>query len=179
MKAIPLISYCLALFFTATLSAQALHPTVPITQLSKLEGRYNITPKGDSNQTALDWICMMEHRLAWSYYHEHHCYIQVTKTKQNRLVFSLWDGDKIVAKSYLRANIHNGKVRAKRTKIRIFTVVLNVVNSHHASLALTPDGDLLVLEANLGGCGLLVFFPMMCAGERLENLLFERLQNGD
>lgn len=160
--------------------AQDDRKVVQITDLTQLEGNYNLIAYQDTAYVALDWISMMDHRLNWVYFRDHKCSIRLQKTDKNKLTFTLWEAEKKLATSRMKARIIDGKVHITKTKFRLFTLILNVVNSHQADIALTENGDILVLDAQMGGCGLIVFFPIACAGDKAKDLLYKRVsENGN
>lgn len=167
----------LLLPFTNAIFAQHAPKTVPLTDLSQLEGRYNVLPMRDTIEASLEWIAMMEPHLDMRYFRDKKCHIAVQKTRQNRLVFSLWEGDKKWASSYMKGRVKDGKIHVKKTKLWLFTLLFNVIRIHHATLALSENGDLIVSDANLGGLVMVVFVPLTGASDEPRTLFFERVQN--
>ncbi len=176
MNPVYLFLFLLLLRSTTDISAQNKYKTAPLTDLSQLEGHYNVIAVHDTVYASLEWIAMMEPRLDSRYFRDKKCHITVQKTRSNRLSFSLWEGDKKLASSYMKGRLKDGKVQVRRTKVRLFTVILNTISIHHAEMALAENGDLVVSDANLGGCGLIVFFPIACASDQPHTLVFERIR---
>ena len=171
----PPLLFLVFLLFCTAIFAQDERKMVPITDLSQLEGRYNAIAVQDTVETTLDWISMIESRLDYRYLRDRKCQIVIQKTRRNRLSFSLWEGEKKLAASHMKGRLKDGMVNVKRTKLRIFLVVLNVITVHRATMAITENGDLVVSDAKLGGCPLIVFLPFFCAGDYPPALVFERM----
>ena len=166
----------LLLPLTNAIFAQNAPKAVPLTDLSQLEGRYNVLPMRDTIEASLEWIAMMEPHLDMPYFRDKKCYIAVQKTRRSRLAFSLWEGDKKWASSHMKGRVKDGKIHVKKTKLWLFTLLFNVVRIHHATLTLSENGDLIVSDANLGGLVMIVFIPLTGASHEPRTLVFERVQ---
>lgn len=85
--------------------------------------------------------------------------------------------------SLIETRIAKGKIRKNyfilrdHIEVPYFYLLFNVFKSGKSRIALLPNRNLKADFAS-GGCGLLVLFPVICAGTDVYDLTYERIESG-
>jgi hypothetical protein len=87
MNPVYLFLFLFLLCSTTDISAQNKYKTAPLTDLSQLEGHYNVIAVHDTVYASLEWIALMEPRLDSRYFRDKKCHIAVQKNAQQPAFF--------------------------------------------------------------------------------------------
>ncbi len=103
------------------------------------------------------------------------------RMKLNFLDEKTLQADLYIMDSLIETKVVKGKIRKNHFVLRDhfevphFYLLFNFYRSSKSRIALLPNGNLTADFAS-GGCGLLVLFPVMCAGTDNYNLTYDRIK---
>lgn len=102
--------------------------------------------------------------------------VKIGMVDPKRMQVSLLSGEHELMRRSLKGSLkENHFVLRRRLIFKPKWVIINFVGDNKARIALFPNGDL-KLDVAGGGCGTILFFPLLCADDRLYGLRFPREQ---
>ncbi|MCZ4320380.1 hypothetical protein O4H26_15425 [Aequorivita viscosa] len=103
-------------------------------------------------------------------------FMRLTTLSEKKIRAELYHGNELLEEKILKGKLRkNYFVLNASLKFPIFYGVFNVYRSRKTRIGILPNGNL-TLDNDTGGCGMLVIFPLMCAGNDSYGIEYKRLK---
>ena len=103
-------------------------------------------------------------------------FMRLTTLNEKRIRAELYHGNKLLEEKILKGKLRkNYFVLNTSLKFPVFCGVLNVYRSRKTRIGILPNGNL-TLDNDTDSCGMLIIFPIMCAGNDSYGIEYERIK---
>ncbi|WP_271394120.1 hypothetical protein [Aequorivita sinensis] len=103
--------------------------------------------------------------------------MRLTALTEKRIRAELYHGNELLEEKILKGHLKkNYFVLNASLKFPVFYGVFNVYRSRKTRIGILPTGNL-TLDYDTGGCGMLVIFPLMCAGNDSYGIEYKRIKS--